>query len=503
MIMKSVDVGFLVSKSDFLLYRECDKNAWMKIHRPDIFYSSELSEFEKSIIETGNEVEVVARKLFPTGVLVEGRDATAEKFTQELIAKKENIIFQPVFSRDGFFAACDIITYDTKTDSYSVYEVKATTEVKDSLHVPDIAFQVNLLRRCGLSVTQSYILHLDSRYVRAGELDIAKLFITENVTEDVEEMMPRIDVEVKRALEYLSKEVEPKGNCVCIYKGRSKHCATFKHSNPEVPEYSVHDIARIGLSKKKLTELVDGRFFGIHEVSDDFELSDIQRNQVDAHNLDRILKKNDHIAEEFENLVFPLYFLDYETFPSAIPRFDGFSPYQQIPFQYSLHIVNKPGAEIIHHEFLHTDEDDPSLAFVTALTRDIGDKGTVVVWNKKFECKINDEISRRLPSYKPFIDDVNSRVYDLMDVFSKQFYVHKDFRGGTSIKDVLPVLVPELSYKSLSIKEGGTASQKWNEMTTGGLDSSEKSEIANNLREYCKLDTYAMYAIWKHLYDNI
>jgi hypothetical protein len=475
----------------------------MKIHRPDIFYTAELSMFEQAIIETGNEVEIVARKLFPYGVLVEGRDIKAEKVTQDLIGKKEEVIFQPVFSRDGFFAACDIIIYDEKTDSYSVYEVKATTEVKEDLHIPDLAFQVNLLRRCGLVVTRAYVIHLDPKYVRDGELDNARLFTTQDVTDMVEEMMPQIEGEMQRALVYLAEDREPRGNCRCIYKGRSKHCATFAHTNPEIPEYSIHDIARIGLSKKKLTELADGRFFGIHEVPDDFELSEIQRNQVDAHNLDRILIKNDHIGEEFERLVFPLYFLDYETFPSAIPRFDGFSPYQQIPFQYSLHILSAPGAEPTHREFLHTGPLDPSRAFADSLEADIGDRGTVVVWNKKFECKINDEIARRLPLKKSLMDAIRVRVYDLMDVFSKQFYVHKEFRGGTSIKDVLPVLVPEFSYKALAIQEGGTASQKWNEMTTGSLSAEEKSEIAKNLKEYCKLDTYAMYAIWKYLHDRI
>jgi len=208
------------------------------------------------------------------------------------------------------------------------------------------------------------------------------------------------------------------------------------------------------------------------------------------------------INSELENLVYPLYFLDYETFPAAIPRFDGFSPYQQIPFQYSLHIVESAESEPKHLEFLHTGTGDPGPTFAESLKKDIGPIGTVVVWNKKFECKINEELARRIPSMKKFIENVNNRVYDLMDVFSKQYYVHHNFQGSTSIKYILPVLAPELSYKQLEIQEGGTATQRWNELTTGNLSDSEKETIAKNLREYCKLDTFAMFKIWERLFNN-
>jgi hypothetical protein len=303
------------------------------------------------------------------------------------------------------------------------------------------------------------------------------------------------------ALEYLSQEKEPRGYCACVYKGRSGHCATFSYSNPTVPEYGIHDLARIGLSKKKLIELVDRSIFKIEDIPEDFELSEIQKNQMDAHVLDRPLIRKDFIARELSPLIFPLYFLDYETYPSAVPRFDGFSPYQQIPFQYSLHIVESADVEPIHKEFLYTGSGDPTKDFAESLIKHIGPVGTIVVWNKKFECKINEEIARRRPEYKGFVDSINARVYDLMDVFSKQYYVHKGFQGSTSIKAVLPVLAPLLSYKELDIREGGTASNRWNEMTTGNISEKEKKEIATALKEYCKLDTYAMYAIWKHLID--
>ena len=125
------------------------------------------------------------------------------------------------------------------------------------------------------------------------------------------------------------------------------------------------------------------------------------------------------------------------------------------------------------------------------------------MWNKKFECGINKDMTERIPEAKAFLEALNARVYDLMDIFQKQYYVHKDFKGGVSIKDVLPVLAPELSYADLAIKEGGTASQAWDKIASSGLGQEEKDAIARDLKLYCERDTYAMYVIWRYLVDLI
>ena len=492
----------IVSKSDYILYRECKKNVWLKKHRPDIYDKSGLSEFEKSIIETGNEVELLARKLFPAGVLIEGRGKEAQELTQQYVDKKESVLFQPVFVRYGFMAAVDILEYDTEKGGYNIYEVKATNEIKEKIHFYDLAFQVNLLRRCGLKITGIKLLHLNPDYVRKGELDLKNMFVIEDVTEGVEILIDEVSAEMDAALEYLTIETEPAGHCCCINKSRNNHCTTFCHSNPDVPEYSIHDIARIGSSKKKLQQLIDANIFKFEEIPEEMEFSEIQRNQIDAYVLDKILMEKELIRSELDSLIFPLYFLDYETCPAAVPRFDGYSPYQQIPFQFSLHKLESSSGKLEHFEFLHASLDDPSRALAEALQKYAGNTGTIIVWNKKFECKRNEEIGKRSPEFKIFMDSINHRIYDLMDVFSKQFYVHKHFKGSTSIKCVLPVLVPKLSYKDLHIQEGGTASQSWDKIALSNISKEEKDQIAKDLLAYCELDTYAMYAIWREL-ENI
>lgn len=495
----------IISKTDYILYRECKKNVWLKMYRPDIYNKLELSEFEKSIIETGNEVELLARKLFPAGILIEGRGKKAQELTSTYINQKKDVLFQPVFvgdfpARSGLFlAAVDVLEYDKANKFYNIYEIKATNEIKEKRHFYDLAFQTNLLRRCGLKVGGIKILHLNPDYVRQGELDIKNMFLIEDVTGGVERLIEEVSADMDAASVYLSKEQEPTGYCCCINKSRNNHCTTFSYSNPDVPEYSIHDIARIGSSKKKLQQLIDANIFKFEEIPEEIEFSEIQKNQIEAHVLDKILIEKELIAKELEGLVFPLYFLDYETCPAAVPRFDGYSPYQQIPFQYSLHKLESPDAKLEHFDFLHLKSDDPSRALAETLQKHAGNAGTIIAWNKKFEYKINKELGERLPEFKMLMDGINHRIYDLMDIFSKQYFVHKHFRGSTSIKCVLPVLVPKLTYKDLHIQEGGTASQSWDKIALGNLPQTEKDQIAKDLLAYCELDTYAMYAIWREL----
>jgi len=466
-----------LTKTDYLLFRECPNNAWFKLHKPDLYSQSELSEFEKSIIESGIEVELIARQLFPTGVLIEGRNLRSQKLTQDLISQKAEVLFQPLFIKDGCLAAIDILKLDPESTTYSVYEVKSKNSIDKASHYHDLTFQVNLLRNCGLNVSNAFIIHLNPEYVFNGELEVSELLKIVDVTSEVESLSGS------------------------VYKGRASHCSTFQYSNPAVPEYGVHDISRIGNSKAKLKELVDNQIFHLDKIPSHIKLSDSQRKQVDAYLQDKTFAEMGKIREELASLVFPLYFLDYETCPSAIPRFQGFSPYTQIPFQYSLHKLVSEESEPEHSEFLHIEEGDPTGLFAESLKEHIGEIGSVIVWHKSFECGRNNEIAHRIPELSAFIENLNKRIYDLEEIFKKQYFIHKDFKGKTSIKYILPVLVPELTYNDLEIGDGGSAAETWNKLINGSFSEAEKTKAISALKSYCYLDTYAMYSIWKYLND--
>ena len=474
----------VISKTIFLDYVFCAKNAWLKINKPELLKEFELSAFEKNLMEQGNEVEVEARKLqvFTGGVEVLERGEEAVEKTRELMDARTPCIFQATFINDGFIARNDALVWNTTENCWDLYEIKGTNSLKeggtDHNHIDDLTFQVSVLSRADVPVGRFFLVHLNKDYVRFGALNTEELFLVEDQTEAVLAGLALIEEKMTTAKEYLTGKTEPTGGCECIYTGRSRHCTTFKYSNPEVPDYSVHDISRIGASKKKLLVLIESKIFDIGDVPEDMEFSDNQTNQIAVHRKQKSMIDTYGITEEIQNLKFPLYFFDYETFAPAIPLFDGYRPYQRIPFQFSLHILEKPNTEMKHVEYLHQEMSDPSEHVACLLEENIGAVGTVITWNKSFEAGVNRELGERMPEHKATMDRVNGLLYDLMDVFKKQHYVHPEFRGSTSIKKVLPALVPELSYSELGIKEGGQASNAWGEMLAKNTSPEVSAQIA-------------------------
>lgn len=492
-----------LSKTDFLICVNCAKNAWLKIHKPEIYKLKGLSSFELNIIDTGNQIDELARKLFLGGVLVESRDDTEK--TTKLMIEKTPVIYQPIFSTDKFITACDIFVWNYKTDIYDLYEVKSSTSSeeeggrKTEDYIIDIAFQKNVLNDLGIKIGRLNLIRLNKEYTRVGDINLKELFFIEDFTDKVDEVLGEIKQKMDGAFEYLSKDKEPNGHCDCIMRGRNSHCSTSWYSNHDLPEYPVHAIARI--HKKKLTELVDSNIFSIHDVPDDFELSDNQRRQVDIAKSGKEYIDKNGIAEFFKTISYPLAFLDYETYPSAIPKYNGYRPYQQIPFQFSLHVIESPDGESIHYDFIYTEKGCPDEYFSEALKKHLPQNGSVVVWNQKFEKGINKQLGEHLPDYKNFMEDVNNRVVDLMVPFYAKttMYDHPKFMGSASIKYVLPALVPHLSYKEMHIQEGGTASDTWNRIVSDEYSEEDKNMKIEALKEYCHLDTLAMVEIWRIL----
>src|SRR5680860_382764 len=177
-----------LTKTDYLIYKDCAKNAWLKVHKPDIYYLKPLSAFDEGIIETGNEVDILARDLFPGGVILESRDD--KENTMELLNSETPVIYQPVFETDKYKIICDILVWNTLSKVYDLYEVKASNSgenknAKDKLYTDDIAFQYLVLRDLDIPIGRLNLVRFNSEYVRGGDLDIKQLFSIEDFTDRV------------------------------------------------------------------------------------------------------------------------------------------------------------------------------------------------------------------------------------------------------------------------------------------------------------------------------
>lgn len=505
----------MLTKSDFILYRECPKNVWVKKNKPEEYAKFEVSEFEKALGAMGDEVEALARGMFPDGYLVERRSEGAQALTRTLIAERTPVIFQPVFATEKYLAAADVLQWNDEAGQYDIYEIKMSSTEEDDgeegkpknkkrelQYEYDLAFQANVIEACGVPLHAKYLVRLNRAYVREGELNFTpnQLFIIEDKTEAIAHLQPIAAEEMERAQEYVSRATLPPGPCPCYYLGRNAHCTAFTYINPSVPRYSVHDLNRIGNSKKYLKELLDEGILEISDVPLDDRLKTKKLNQVLAHLSQKPIIDLKAIRAELDSFTFPLYFLDYETYPTAIPPYSGYHPYQQIVFQYSLHVLRDEHAEPEHFECLVVDG-EPSERIAHSLRQHLGDTGTVLSWFKTFENSRNRELAGFLPEYRDFFLGVIARTYDLMDIVANQHYVHPGFEGRASIKKVLPVLAPHLSYKTLGVQNGTEAIEAYRKITRGELTGEALKEKERQMLEYCELDTKAMYVIWKHFND--
>ena len=497
----------ILSKTAFLDYLTCPKDAWFRLHKPEL-KEFKLSDSLKNRFEQGNEAEEYAKqlKIFSGMVEIKSRGAEAQKEIDTLISQKVTAIYQATFIADGYIIRCDVLKWNAETGKWDLYEIKATSSLHtsgDRDHLSDVAFQSVVLERYGIPLGRTYIVHLNKEYVRGGEIDIESLFIAEDCTPKVDARKKTIVAEMEEAKKYLNQEKEPKTGCDCHYYGRSSHCVTFVHSHPEIPEYSIHDLAYIGKSANKLKGLVNAGLFHLHEIQDTSDFTDRQQNQIAVEKAkDPIIVKRE-IGNILNGYAYPLYFLDYETFAPAIPIYDGYSPYKRIPIQFSLHYIEKKGGPLQHIDYVHVENSDPADAIAKHLTDSIDPLGTVLAWNVGFERSVTSELASRVSNYERALQRICTQMQDLMDVFTNQNYVHKGFKGSAAIESVMNALLPDMTYDHLPYTGEAVGFVWWKDIVATDASTAERTEKIRLIREYCKQDTLVMVEIFRILNDML
>ncbi|RJQ44202.1 MAG: DUF2779 domain-containing protein [Anaerolineaceae bacterium] len=464
-----------ISKTDFRTYLDCPLHFWALSHgRTPLQPPSAMDEFR---MQQGQEVEALALEYLKQLMHSQYSSARLE--------------WQRTILQDLFLVRADGLIYDEKENVYDLYEVKSGTSI-DKEDLFDVAFQMKVCAG-SLPLRSAYLVHLNKEYRRHGELDLAELFLCEDVTQPVAELEAATEQHMLAARQALLQET-PENIEHCR---KPDDCPFPDLCHPDLPEHSIYEISRLHRDKAILLEGMGVR--AVQDIPADFKLSDKQLDFVQVVKSGQPRIERAAIAEKLAELRYPLHFLDYETCNPAIPLFEGYKPNQHLVFQYSLHILPAPDAEPEHHQFLHTECSDPAPALLEKLSHCLQPQGSIIVWNKGFECSRNREIAEVHPAYAAFLENVNSRIFDLMDIFSQNLYIHPAFHGSASIKKVLPVLVPELSYDSMEIAKGDEASTAWWQMVNGKVSEEEKNVIIAHLLKYCQLDTKAMLEIYRSL----
>ena len=492
-------VPYRLTKSTFLLGATCLKAQWWRAREPD---APELRETAgmRHRMEEGLRVGVAARERFAGGYLVArgGRslDAILEDSRGAIVDGSIGAVFEAGFIADGVLVFADVLERDG--DRFTVIEVKGTTSVSDE-HVLDLALQAHVLGRAGVRVGRCEVMHLnrECRYP-----DLSKLFVREDVTEQVRGLEAEVARMVREQLASLGGASLPQvttGEQCSGWTGGGD-CPFWDRCWPEQPAHHVDTLYRI--SKKQKAAFAEAGWVTIHDLPDDVKLSAIAARQRRSVRSGSIVVEREALVAALELLQHPVAHLDFETVAPAIPVWNGCRPYDNVPVQLSCHVVRVDGS-VEHRAWIWDGSGDPLLEAGSAIASACAGARTVTAYNASFEKKCIELVASACAAdVAVSLLDVRDRMVDLLPVVRESVY-HPEFGGSFSLKKVLPALVPGLSYEGLVIAEGETASAELWRLVLGGagLSEVEKAEMREALLAYCARDTEAMVGLVGRLGD--
>jgi hypothetical protein len=476
----------LLSKSKYLLGIQCHRQIWVNFNQPEKL--PEIDIHVQHRFDDGHEVGELAKLSFPGGIDLPTDDFMGNIQLTQASLQEGKPLFEPGFmTEDRLFSRGDVLV--PNEDGWDVVEVKSGTKVKD-INVHDVAFQKYVYEKKGLKIKNCFLMHLNNQYVREGELDPQALFVQENITEQVEEIYPNVSGLIEDMKETIDDPIIP-DNKIGSHCSNPYDCPLQEECWSFLPE---NHVAQLYRGKAKAFELIEGGIYALSDIPDEFKLNDKQDIQKECD-----ISGKPHIHKEslkhfLDGLKYPLYYLDFETFSTAVPKFDGLKPYSQVPFQYSLHVVDSPGAEPKHYSFLYKGNGDPRKEFISELEKVLGEAGDIVVYNQSFEINRLKELGIVYPEYQSWVEGVVGRVVDLLVPFRNFSYYHPMQKGSASIKKVLPALVEGKSYSGMEIADGGSASLEYYNTHYGDVSAEEKARVRKALEKYCHLDTISM--VW-------
>jgi hypothetical protein len=484
-----------LSKSQYVKGRQCYKKIWLYNHKKELM--DDASEFQKQIFKQGTDIGVLAQSYFEHGAVVDAKynetDLALKQTNHFLADIRIKVIFEATFIYDDVLVKVDVLKKN-EDGSFDLIEVKSSTSIKD-VNFLDLAVQKYILSKCGLKIRSSSLMFINNQFRKNGTIDVQKFFKLEPLDQEIQEEYEGVSHYIKNIKKYVSMENCPTADIGTVCKSPYQ-CEFMSTCWGDLKPTSIHYLNRISDTKRK--DLIEMGCYDIKDIPNDFNLSDGQKLQVKCEQENYVQIEHENLNKFLKELEYPLYFLDFETLSEAIPRFEGFRPYQHYVFQYSLHIQSEQGSDCNHKEYLASAENTPKDMMIDLL-KHIGEKGSVIVYSASFERGKIQDLINLYPEHEPQLSNIISRMWDLRTPFQKKWYVQKEFLGKDSIKNILPALCPELSYDELKIKKGDEALASYLRYIQLDKPSPEFLELQRAMLDYCKLDTWAMVRILGNL----
>lgn len=482
-----------LSKSKYCNAVQCNKILWLDKNRKEFCKSST----KESILKNGKEVGELARGIFGeyTNIAFSKNFSNMILNTKTAIENKIRIITEASFNYEGNFCSIDILKNDI--DGIEIYEVKSSTEIRD-IYIDDVSYQLYILLGLGYCVKKVCIVYINNQYERKGDLELDKLFNIEDVTEIAFSKQDEVKIKIQEINKYMQHEDEPDTD-IDTYCFKPYECPYWEYCTRNLPSNNVFKIA--SMQTKTKFKFYKRNIIDFKDLLD-ADLSQKYKEQIEFEVLNRSPKIDKSKIKSFlDDLYYPLYFLDFETYQQSIPKYDGIRPYEQIPFQYSLHYIENEGGKLKHKEYLAKPDTDSRYEIALRLITDIPENACVIAYNMQFEKMVIKRLASLFKEFTEKLNKINSNMKDLMIPFKNRAYYTKEMQGSYSIKYVLPALFPndpELDYHNLPVvHNGGEAMNIFAEL--GKYPKEEQEIIRFGLLKYCELDTYAMVKILEKL----
>ena len=501
----------MITKSVVIKSYECRKKAYLSTKSPD--KAAPLSDDQKAVMEEGVKIGKLGREYFgPYTDMTAYIPGTSKpdiqemvRRTQEAMATGTSVICEATFTPGDLCCSVDILL--KQPDGWDIIEVKSATAIEDT-YLPDVAFQKYVLEQCGVPVRRACILHPNNEYIRRKNLDIHGYFTLEDVTMDILPDFARMPALIDSVRNTLSSGSEPNIDFCKNCKKKTVLCPFWNYCARYLPSPSVFNLRKMNLSTKIALYSQGKASFTALETEDRIAkgktaAAAFQRIQIDTvlHHPNDAYTDLPAIRSFLSRISYPLYFLDFETTNEGIPPYENTRAYQQIPFQYSLHIKENANVPLKHLEFLAESGPDPRPALAEQICHDIPKNVTVIAYNASFERGRLAELAEVFPQYRDHLLNIQGSIVDLEDPFKDCSYYRKEQGGSTSIKHVLPAICPNdpsLDYTALEgVHNGAEAKTIFPQIQH--MPPEEQQKARQNLLKYCCLDTLAMVKIWEEL----
>jgi len=475
----------LLSKSKYLIGLQCLKYLWMQIHEPERIPEADAT--TQYIFDQGHLVGEYAKKLFPGGIDIPHDDFMGNiAATKRLLAERKPLFEAGILS-GRIYCRLDILN-PVDEDEWDIIEIKSGTSVKE-VYINDVSFQKFCCEKAGLRIRTCKLGFINRQYVKNGEIDPRELFILEDISTQVAEISEGMEERVSNLLEVISNRACPEmtigQHCLAPYE-----CLLREECWGFLPENSVFDLRG---GKTKQFSLYEQGIISIKDIPKNILLSRQQQIQKECVITGSVHVEKKEIRQFLSRLKYPLYYLDFETSGPAIPVYDGTRPYQDMPFQFSLHVVESAGSEPIHHSFLAEGIDDPRPQVLRELQRLLGSEGSIIAYNAGFEEGVLKALVEASPEYISWLEGILTRMVDLLFPFTNFHYYNASQKDTASLKKVLPAVTGK-GYEEMGIGAGMDASIAYGRIMYGNATEEETAKVRTDLLNYCKMDTEGM--IW-------